>query len=114
MCIPGLHLSLGIYNRIWSLFTGACTELDLKLVDAINASEPGPSSSSSTHDHFSSSLQKMSLLEMEVDTQRNYAAVLDEMVTYSLLTLPNAQTSTHVRQLRKSAEASHKTLENMV
>ncbi len=55
----------------------------------------------------------MSLLEMEVDTQRNYAAVLDEMVTYSLLTLPNAQTSTHVRQLRKSAEASHKTLENM-
>lgn len=29
--LPGLHMSLGIYDRLWSLLEGACTELDLLL-----------------------------------------------------------------------------------
>ena len=47
---------------------------------------------------------------MEVDTQRSYATLLDEMVTYSSLTLPDAQTNSHLQQLRKSAAETHKSI----
>ena len=29
VCIPGLHISLGIFNRLYSLLENACHELDL-------------------------------------------------------------------------------------
>ena len=31
MCFPGLHLSLGIFNRLWILLEEECTEVDLAL-----------------------------------------------------------------------------------
>ena len=31
VCFPGLHLSLGIFNRLWILLEEECTEVDLAL-----------------------------------------------------------------------------------
>ena len=33
VCIPGLHLSLGMYNHLWPLLVDACNKFDLKLAD---------------------------------------------------------------------------------
>lgn len=111
MCIPGLHLSLGIYNRIWSLIKGACTELDLKLAEHLSGDS---TPSGNTYDHFSTLLRKKELIQMEFDTQKSYAAVLDEMITYSTLTMANAQTDSYLRKLRKEAADTHSTLRKMV
>ena len=51
---------------------------------------------------------------MEFEMQQSYTAVLDEMITYSTITIPNAQTSSHLTMLRKEAEEAHKTLKKMV
>jgi hypothetical protein len=112
VCIPGLHLSLGIYNRLWSLLIGACTELDIKLALLISG-EDSPSGSS-TYNHFSTLLRKKSILQMELETQQNYVSVVDEMVTYSSLTLPDAETNSFLGQLHKSATDGRKTLQKMV
>ena len=111
VCIPGLHLSLGIFNRIWSLLGGALTELDLKLAK-LKSNNTTPTGSS-TYDHFSS-LLKISLKELEVNTQRGYTTLIDEMVTHSTLTIPNAQTSSFVKNLRTSSASAHKMLNKMV
>lgn len=91
VCIPGLHISHGIFNCIWSLFGGALTELDLKLA-RLESGDKTPTGSS-TYDHFSSLLQRIALKQVEVDTQHGYVMLVDEMVTHSTLTLPNAQGS---------------------
>ena len=109
MCIPGLHLTLGIYDRIWCLLGGALTELDLKLAKAKNGG-----AGSSTYGHFSTLLQKIALKQTEVETQRGYVALVDEMVTRSTLMTPNAQMSALVKQLRKASDTEHKTLKKMV
>lgn len=32
MCHPGLHITLGIFHRLFTLLEDACHELDLKIV----------------------------------------------------------------------------------
>ena len=76
VCIPGLHLSLGIYNRLWSILIGACTELDIKLA-LLNRGDGTPSSSS-TYNHFATLLRKKSLLQMEFEAQQSYVSVVDD------------------------------------
>lgn len=75
--------------------------LDIKLALLITPSD------SSTYDHFSTLLRKKSTLEMDLES---YVSVVDEMITYSSLTLPDAQTNSFLGQLRKSAADAHKTL----
>ena len=106
-----MHLTLGIYNRIWSLLGGALTELDLKLAK-LKSGDTTPTTS--TYKHFSSLLERIALKQFEVDTQRDYAKVVDEMVTHFTLTSPDAQTSSFIKKLRTSATSAHKTLKKMV
>ena len=41
VCIPGLHLSLGVFDCLWTLLEEACTELDLRLAIELGGL-PGP------------------------------------------------------------------------
>ncbi len=88
------------------------TELDLKLAK-LKSGDATPTGSR-TYDHFSSLLQRIALKQFEVDTQRGYVTLVDEMVTHSTLTLPNAQRSSFVKKLRMAATSAHKTLSKMV
>ncbi len=88
------------------------TELDLKLAHL--KSGGGAPTESSVYDHFSSLLQKIELKKMEVNTQQGYVTLIDEMVTYSTLTLSNAQISSYIRKLRAESASSHKKLDKMV
>ena len=51
---------------------------------------------------------------LEMDSQKNYAAELDQMATYHCLTLPDAQSSTFLQEMKKEAAAVHKRISNMV
>ena len=85
VCIPGLHLSLGIYNRLWTLLEEACHELDFEV-----ATCDIPTSSS---DPSTSSFKQLSLLNVELETQKNEAIVLSEMLTFSTLTMEDPYNS---------------------
>ncbi len=41
MCFPGLHLSLGIFDRLYTLLEEACQELDLQLAERERVADLG-------------------------------------------------------------------------
>jgi len=102
-----LHLSLGIFDRIWTLLEEGCTELDLKLAESSSGSDFGGSK-------FREALARKSLLLSELDRQKTYTTLLDQMTTYLCLTLPDAQTSSFLQELKKEAETAHNILSDKV
>ncbi len=74
MCIPGLHLSLGIFDRLWTLLENSCKEADFRLAVDSNS---GSASTSSFH--------KLSVLKLESQTLADYSRLVSEMHTYATL-----------------------------
>lgn len=72
-------MSLGIFNRIWSLLEEACSDLDFKLF-LHGRDSTGDSAIDSTL------LKTLSAMRVEVQTQQSYADVLKEMITFYTLT----------------------------
>jgi hypothetical protein len=88
-------LSLGIFNRLWTLLEEACTELDLWHL-AANSSNTGV-------DHCASALRKLSQLKARHDLEDHRAQLLKELVTYFSLQLPNPSTNAPFLLLRQEA-----------
>ncbi len=76
-------MSLGIFKRLWNLLEDACGELDFKPAIAYV-----DTASNSPFDI--ATLKKLSLMRIELDTQRNYANVVTEMITFYTLTVDDA------------------------
>lgn len=76
-------MSLGIFNRLWTLLEDACSELDFKLATA------GVDTASTSHID-STVLRKLSTMRIELSTQRNYASLITEMITFYTLTADGA------------------------
>lgn len=72
-------MSLGIYNRLWTLLEEACHNLDFKLASCDASASDGASSNSG--------FSQLSLLRVELEAQKNLAAVLSEMLTFTALTV---------------------------
>ncbi len=69
VCIPGLHLSLGIFNRLWKLLENSCQELDFKRsLEISNASH-------SVGGHCND-LHKLSSVRAEIEVQKKYGSAL--------------------------------------
>jgi len=81
VCIPGLHLSLGILDRLWNLLEAECKEIDFQC--AIAAGSSGNSSVEG--------FRKLSTLKMEVSAQQKYHEVLTQMLTFGLLNGPSVE-----------------------
>ena len=105
-----MHLSLGIFNRLWTLLGEACTELDLKLAECSGSGDN--ISAGESYSHYIALLKRRSLLRMEMETQQGYVKVMDQLVTYTALALPDADDT--LTELQKEAVAAHKILDNMV
>lgn len=103
-------MSLGIFNRLWSLLGDACSELDLKLAESSRGNVNG----GSTYNHYVALLRRRSVLRMEMENQQNHVTVMNEMVTFASLTLPDAEHNNILKELRMDADAAHTSLNNMV
>lgn len=88
VCLPGLHISLGIYDRLWELLEGACTELDLLLAKHTSTGGIGNS-----FDEYVASLKKREQLQASLHTAEQWVTMLDQLVTYFSLYVPNASQS---------------------
>ena len=105
-----MHLSLGIYNRLCSLLGEAFNELDLKLSESSEESI----GSGSTYNHYVGSMRRRSGLATELDNQQNELIVLNEMMTFTSISLPDAEDNDVLKELRKDADATHTSVNNMV
>ncbi len=78
MCIPGLYLSLGVFNRLWTLLENSCKELDFSLATdgSSAASFPGAGA-----DVFT----KWSNIKIEYRTSEQYKKVVSDLLTYTQL-----------------------------
>ena len=104
-----MHLSLGIFDRIWTLLEENCTELDLKLAESSGSDLGG-----STFSDYSGALKERSLLLLELNNQKSFAALTDQLATYFTLSLANPQTSDRLSEMKKTAAATHKRISEMV
>lgn len=113
MCFPGLHLSLGIFDRLWNLLEQACTELDLHLA-SITTTEENGNSDSRTFDRYAASLRRLSELKNRLDAEKQTTTLLDQLTTFFSITLVDASTNSSLQRLRSQAmkawEAVHDTV----
>lgn len=110
MCIPGLHLSLGIYNRIWDLLCDACHDLDLQLAHVSGGG--GNCVGDSSFTRYSNALHRRSSLKLELQTQESYGTVINQMITYALLSSPTDED--FLSGLRKEAATTQQAIRDMV
>ena len=85
MCIPGLHISLGVFFRLYTLLEEACHELDLTAAN-INSSHQGHSGTS--YASYSADLVEISKLRDEAQVCRHSITTLQQLSTLCALTLP--------------------------
>ena len=81
--------------------------LDVKLAQSSDGTCVGSSFS-----HYSRLLQQRSLLQTELESQQGYANLMNEMVTYTTLTLP--EESPLQKELQEEATAAQKKVQDIV
>ena len=91
-------MSLGIYDRLWELLEGACTELDLLLASHISVGGLG-----NTFDEYVLALRKREKLNDSLTAAEQKVTLLDQLVTYFSLRLPNASQNQQLKHLREAA-----------
>ena len=98
MCPPGLHISLGIFNRLWELLENACNELDLHLAEFEEGGDFG-----NTFEKCASALKKRDALKLALPQKEQTASTVEQLVTFFSMTLPNASTNVTLINLRQQA-----------
>ncbi len=105
VCIPALHLSLGIFNRIWNLLEDNCQELDFKC-----SLEVSGNASVSDCEH----LRKLSSLKAEIEVETKYSSVLSEMITYTMLSSDLSTTSELLESLEAKLDETNLNIQTKV
>ena len=100
MCLPALHISLGVFYRLYTLLEHATHELDLAL--AREKSDCGQLGGR-TFNQYTELLHSMHQLKEERDAHLEAAGALDQLLTRMALCLPTEQSAT--TQIQCVAEA---------
>ncbi len=108
MCIPGLHISLGIFDRLWELLEDACTEIDLTIIKHQQAMDGG------TFGVYVKALDDVLQLRRKLRVLGQHAEVIGGLVTYLMLHLPNPANDPILRQARKEASDHNRVITTTV
>ena len=77
-CVPALHISLGIFLRLFQLYEQACHELDVKLA----ASHSTSGSTNDKFNNYAAALQKISDMEDTITQYRDMAENNEQLATW--------------------------------
>lgn len=91
-------MSLGIYDRLWELLEGACTGLDLLLAKHVSVGGLG-----SSYDEYVAALKKREELSVSLTAAEQRVTMLDQLVTYFSLHLPNPSQNQQLKIIREAA-----------
>ena len=83
VCPPGLHISLGIFFRLFTLLEDDCHQLDVSHSLELQGSTAG-----STFNTFVTVLQCQSALRDSMDRVTEQIVVLEQLLTLTVVTLP--------------------------
>ena len=98
MCLPGLHISLGVYDRLWELLEGACSGLDLLLAEHMQEGGAG-----NTYIRFVTALRKREQLKATRDTEERRAITMEQLASFFSLHIPNEAHRQQLVLLRQEA-----------
>ena len=79
VCPPGLHIMLGIFTKMFHLLEALCCQLDLELTSQTTDFD------SSSFSKYSQALQRLPLLQADLETAQHAHEVLQQVATYVAL-----------------------------
>ena len=82
MCLPALHISLGVFYRLYTLLEQAAHELDLAM-----AREKDGRLDGNTYEHYTFLLQRLHKLEEDEAKHTQAAETLDQLATQMALSV---------------------------
>ena len=95
--MPGLHLSLGIFNRLFTLLENACQELDLEY-----ASQGGTVTTGGTSfQQYAKMLEELSHLKEQSVIKQQEKMLCSQLMSYLLVTVPSPEQSPTIANVRQ-------------
>ena len=110
VCPPGLHITLGIFYRLWCLLEAGCHELDLELATRIS---PTPTDRDSFL-RFSSLTKELAQLSQKRNDLRQLTTTLTSVLGDLAIQIANAETHPLVQALRTEARSAALKLDEVV
>ena len=104
MCIPGLHLSLGIFSRLFHLLEDSCQQLDLELAARDSQIDLG----GPTFHRYSSLQNELSELRERQQREHQEATLASQLAAYLTVTVATPATNPTVLQVRQLAYAAQR------
>ena len=98
MCIPGLHLSLGIFDKLYTLLEDECERLDLQ---AAQNQTSGDVEKSESFAKYSDAIRRRAELQYQEQLLSRIIKDVSGCITYLSLTLPDSDTNEKVSEARE-------------
>ena len=109
ICFPGLHLTLGIFNRLFDLLEEACQELDMKLCTQASQAVGGTS-----YNKHVAALRQLKQLQEQHTELTNETNALKQLMTYLLLIQEASGIPVTVQQVSQEYLLTEQQLKNKV
>ena len=110
VCPPGLHITLGIFYRLWCLLETACHELDLELA---TRTSPRPTDRKSFQ-HYSALVKQLAELTEKKTGLMELTSTLNSGLADLAIQIPDADSHPLVKKLKEEALSSAKKLDEVV
>ena len=107
MCPPGLHITLGIFLRLFVLLEDSCHELDL--LAELQGSDAGCS-----YKHYITALRQQRALKDDAHVLEYNLKVLEQVATYTLTTAPNLASVPAFQQVTSEITRKREQLQHLV
>ena len=108
MCLPGLHITLGIFNRLFDLLERKCQELDLALASQ-QVAQGGE-----TFNRYIAALKRHGDLEEELENQEHRIVTFVELLSYLMVTVPEPLENGVVQGVIENKDAAEMERDAMV
>ena len=108
--MPGLHLSLGIFNRLFELFEDACQELDIKLATRGTTTVMGGGS----FQKYEVMLKQLSELKEQHTAKTAKLTFQSQLLSYLLVIVPAPQHSRTVQNVREELTLTRQKISALV
>ena len=107
--MPGLHLSLGIFNRLYELLEDTCEELDLQL-----ASKTSTAIGGSSFQRYAEMLKQLTQLRTDHEAAVQKQTLLTQLLSYLLVSVTAPDDSLAVTRLRQELASTGQHLSVLV
>ena len=107
MCLPGLHITQGIFQKIFTLLEDECHNLDLKL-----AHQHSSEQRSGSFSPYAEALQQLRKAYEDLDAAKQSVTVLEQLMVYTSVAV--GQTNPLVQGLIQQSTETRRNVQELV